>query len=784
MFTLFYKELRQHGIFAIAMVVICLLFQVTCYETSRWFNNPAAPETYLFIALIVTALYAGAAAALAFATELADNTYTFLRKLPVTPLCVAFGKIGWVLCGTVMVFACNLLLAAAWIWPSKINSMVLPAFSMTIIEMLIWGLFWSTRCRSQVHALLAGYASASLTSWAIANIAHVHNDIVSLYFEGLFYRIALICCVIPFVFWGALRWFDFEAKISKLDPMADRLTVRYPKRRQVPFFALVHQHIRHTSLLYHVGIASFCLFAFGCFFQGISNSPLGPCLHTFFHSVQGEELMFYWRIAAFMCMAVMLVFWGNIFGHDQKNDSYRFLSRLGIHEGKIWWSRILPAFLLYTFVLVGFVLSCFAIFGPEFIEHAAFCPAIWIAPMAVGAFCSISFRSQMVAISLTICGTLFLLGWKLILWVLFGCSPLWTTLPIAIALLIASRLRAMYWLRETRTWRSRFLPLLPCFAVTLAILTAIPFVRIYSIPYVSWEQIHSYFEEAPLDAIRSPERRNALLLYIATHGSIPESEEERLDVLFWMYDLYNREKTMPDLSYEEYLLFEYVFWKRHLDAFITGRPYGFISSSDIEGERKNLRNMILLCLPWEHIRLERALRVRLVSDLVASSPAWGNAEARALRNILRNLQNSKAVFDEAIRWFYDGNNKTLHDTHWTWISLTFARHAVERWYREHGIFPESLDILVEQGYLTEIPTRIFTDEPIRYYVNSPPPQELGHYNITFAGLNRWSVADRDLREHFRRYGGTYLMLGKSIWVLLEQEEPKPPDSISFPINHP
>jgi hypothetical protein len=48
-------------------------------------------------------------------------------------------------------------------------------------------------------------------------------------------------------------------------------------------------------------------------------------------------------------------------------------------------------------------------------------------------------------------------------------SPLLTTLPICIALLVASRMRATYWLRDMFTWRTRLIPLIPVVGTVLVI---------------------------------------------------------------------------------------------------------------------------------------------------------------------------------------------------------------------------------------------------------------------------------------------------------------------------
>jgi len=764
--TLFIKEFRQHGVFAPAMVVLCLLFQVTCCEGARWMNYPPVePEMYLFIAMIVTALYAGAAAALAYSTEHADNTFVFLRKLPISTTTIALGKIGWVICGTVLVLLCNSLLAAAWILPGGGNGGNVPlAFGVSIIEMLIWGLFWSTRCRSQVHAMIAAFICASFTAWFIGEGIGVPNanDITGKYLAAVPYRLCFIAIIALFALWGALRWFDSDTKISRFSWFAENFTFfRYPQKVQPSFLALVYQHILHASILYPLGIASFvfCSFLALSLFFGGSEFAKSPSVF-----IQVSLL-----ITPSTVMGLILLFWGNIFGHDQRHDSYRFLSRLGIHEGKIWWSRMLPALLAYLLVFLCSFVVLWAdntmSQGDQFVFMLAYWFSCWLAPLAMGAFFSISFRSQMVAIALTMCGSFALCCWMMIFQFLFGCSPLWTTVPVALSLLIASRLRAKYWLRETFTWRSRLIPLLPCFAVILAIFVALPLVRIYSIPYVSWEQIAYYFDTADLQARRAPEKRNALLQYIAAHGTVP------LEYKSILANKHNwRHTPFPKgFTYEEYLLLEYADERQYANWFFTGHfPHNFSMES-----AKNDPLFYARYLPWERVREERALRMSLVAALVLSTNSvhwcW-DVNAMKLVYLQRKMLGSLAVFDERHR--YAHYSDVLQGSAWNRQPLDIASRAVAQWYREHKTFPESLDELVGT-YLVTLPVHPWTDEPVRYYVNSPPPSSDRYYSYSFCDLlgKKDQTRDRNkAKDVFLKNGGTYLMLGKYVFVLVEPAE--------------
>jgi len=490
--TLFKKEFRQNGVFAVAMVFLCLCFQVAYVEWWRFAGYPIDGGAFFGIALIITALYAGAAAALAYSTEHGENTFIFLRKLPISWSTVACGKVGWVLCGTVLVLLGNLLLYGIFIGTGYVTATgfdagkVWLAVGVGIIEMMIWGLFWSTRCRSQVHALLTTYVCASVTAFALVNIFFKYDpNIVEMYAQAVPHRLAAVGIVVLFAIWGMSRWFSYEVKQSRLARLyPEKVALSYPQKVQQPFLALIHHHVRHASLLYPLGILCFALWTVGCLVAcvGFIYSPLDPAAFA------GYDL--FWMRALFTigiitCIVGMALFWATIFGHDQKNNSYQFLSRLGISEGAVWWSRMLPAMILYTFVIFGFVAILLAdtlirdvdikalldrtneLFASAeenlhphvlhqlerlsqqrervwgiFWQSLPMYFTFWLAPMAVGAFLSISFRSQLVAISLIGGGLCLLAVWTMLGMTLFGFSPGWTTLPICLALLVASRIRA------------------------------------------------------------------------------------------------------------------------------------------------------------------------------------------------------------------------------------------------------------------------------------------------------------------------------------------------------
>ena len=488
--AIFYKEFRQHFAIVPGIVALCFLFPAFVI-TANWYYDAGQIkiEFFLFTAFCLTVLYAGIAAALTYSTEHADKTFTFLRSLPVSLTMLAVGKIGWALCGTLLVLIGNLFVSVFLITmqgqAGTLGEMVRQGIfdsdiwiicSSALVQVFLWGLFWSTRCHRPMNAVLASYASPLILLFACVLIVEV---VMRRWLEWngpprnflLYFSLVQIVLVGFFALWGVYRWFHYDTRRSLFARLfLDHHIVlfRYPKRVQSPFFALVHQHIRHASLTYHFGILCFIVWSLGC-----------VCLCFLSEAARWKLLdgTFWFPSGYLACIFGTFLFWGTIFGHDQRNDSYKFLTRLGVPPGTVWWSRMLPPLPLYVFgglCFVGYflveLLSRNSPIDPEELWLVGSMGLVaWLAPLAIGSLASISFRSQALAVVLTWGGTFALALWALNWLLRYEASPLWTTLPICIALLIASRMRAAYWLREMFTWRSRIIPLVPVFGIVLAV---------------------------------------------------------------------------------------------------------------------------------------------------------------------------------------------------------------------------------------------------------------------------------------------------------------------------
>ena len=579
---LFRKEWQQHRNSVIGVAVIYFALCASFFILVTCNDLHVDPFFYFATAFYLAIIHTWGISGSIYAIELEKNTFPFLRNLPVSPLTIAVGKIGFVMITSALVLVANLLCYAVFAFLAgyvpfrhlqQVHEFkeILSFLSIFIVEVFIWGIFWSTRSRHSAFAVLAAAACPILTLaillFAVDLIAPGITDPLT---AILPVRLALIAIVGVFAIIGALRWFEFSIKDTRQTWIPRNFVfARYPQNVQPPFPALIHQHLRHVSLVYPVGVACFIIFSLACL--PASFLPLEE-LASSLPPKERDILEFLVAIGFFAVATGIFIFWGNIFGHDQRNGSYRFLGRIGIHESNVWWSRMLPATLLYLPTLPCFLLYLFMDIGwdEELIFQAQLAFTIWLTFLATGAFGSISCEKQVTGIGLTALLSYFLAVWMFFFLLSFGGFPLWTTVPIALAFLVASRIRARYWLREIATWRSRLIPLLPVFATVLLVLIALPFVRVYSVPYVSSEQMDSYLDAADATPF---------------------------------YEEFSKELTKNYAGRREFARMVF-----------SGQILAGMSTHDPE----YAGYFIIRLMPWEELRRERILRLEIVASLVDS----------------------------------------------------------------------------------------------------------------------------------------------------------------------
>ena len=58
-------------------------------------------------------------------------------------------------------------------------------------------------------------------------------------------------------------------------------------------------------------------------------------------------------------------------------------------------------------------------------------------------------------------------------------------------------------------------------------------------------------------------------------------------------------------------------------------------------------------------------------------------------------------------------------------SLAVMRDAIDKFYGDQGIYPDSLDVLVEKRYLRNVPVDPYTESATTWQITAPPEEKKG-----------------------------------------------------------
>jgi hypothetical protein len=178
-----------------------------------------------------------------------------------------------------------------------------------------------------------------------------------------------------------------------------------------------------------------------------------------------------------------------VFLADQRGNGVRFFAEHGIRPGYVWLSRhlIWMAVLLLWAVLL--LIAILLVLDPPAREpqHAVailgYGFGLAILAYAGGQACSMFLRSGILAGFFGLVLSSVLGGWAWLMWFL-QVPWLLSVMPIPLALLLATWLRAPGWLLERNTLRAWLGPGLALILPTVGVLTAVPLYRVYGIPAV------------------------------------------------------------------------------------------------------------------------------------------------------------------------------------------------------------------------------------------------------------------------------------------------------------
>ncbi len=180
-----------------------------------------------------------------------------------------------------------------------------------------------------------------------------------------------------------------------------------------------------------------------------------------------------------------------VFMADQRRNSFRFMADRGVPPKYIWLSRLLVA--LAPLMITLSVLLFFAYWLAPYAwimasSHLvyywglsmAFVLASVIVGFTAGQLCSMFLRSAILAGLFSVILGLLLTGWCALM-LLWQVNWLWSVVPIPLAMLLATRLRAADWLAERNGPRA-WLPAGLALAIpAVTILMGVPAYRVYTV---------------------------------------------------------------------------------------------------------------------------------------------------------------------------------------------------------------------------------------------------------------------------------------------------------------
>ncbi|MDR2754759.1 MAG: hypothetical protein LBC20_03550, partial [Planctomycetaceae bacterium] len=300
--------------------------------------------------------------------------------------------------------------------------------------------------------------------------------------------------------------------------------------------------------------------------------------------------------------------------------------------------------------------------------------------------------------------------------------------------------------------------LIPFFITVIIIISAIPFVRVYSVPYISLDEIEALLDKTNIAERLSPEERKAL--FRATASRLTQkitfddyyngkyllplygrysfltryypNTNNQIKVSFLEQLKYNnialKEKNKLFPFFEVWILYEYEMKNRIING---GADNTFLSGN------LDIKKIVTQCryLPWEKTRNLRRFNWQLRSHIYLSCTNWtvcpldNNAEQK------RENERKRIVRKKSFLRFFDELPPLWLD-HFNYFDIVnsfrlgLVHNALNIWYLEHSYtLPKSLDELVGK-YLDEIPHDPQTGAIMEYYPKSEESSKESENNVS------------------------------------------------------
>jgi len=513
---LMWKEYRVQRAFWISLAVLAvLLMLLACASVSY----PETRVRWQFgIALVLPALFALGCGAMLFAAEREGGTYDFQRSLPIRPVQLLLGKGVFALTSTLLMFVITWLAAALlgsltgftlgdaignlWAWAIRgrlpgLGSHYAPgAVSVFFaLELFLWATLFSLLLRRPLTAAIVAVPAAAVTVEIMTWTVH-SPDYFARYAAILPLR-AMVAAVLALLDAGlCLRWLGEHGATSARRSLAEASSGQRPLPLRTNCGARVVARLIWENWRQSRGL----LLALAA----LTVPLILVCVKCAMYVRAGESLesilppQVDGMVAVLLALASFPLVGAITFHGDQRGQSYQFLADRGVPPRLVWLGRQVPAWLATA--LLSVLISAIAVMlvtmlatqpktpGGEHFELAVKASVVVILFIALlglasGQFCSMLLRNGFLAAFFSLVLTGILALWSGLMW-LWGMNWLWSILPIPLALLLATWLRAPHWLVDRNTLRA-WAPVGLALAIPGVILfTAVPLFRAYEIPVV------------------------------------------------------------------------------------------------------------------------------------------------------------------------------------------------------------------------------------------------------------------------------------------------------------
>jgi hypothetical protein len=527
---LLWKEYRLQRSFWIAMAVLGLMVMLLVWAFCDRLDERVFGLFYTL--LVVPVFYLLGCASTTFAGEHDADTYQFQRSLPVTAMQVFWSKIAFAILST---FAMAVLLwvldgslahwqfpgwvkyrvAGSRTWDADIQNSVISALVFAWLYML-WGVFFSLILKRPLLSAIVTVTVASLGMFLVGEQLDVSFPSADRLPTVLFVSSTVLLAVVDV--WLGRRWFCETAspilhikrwarlkKSSKPETLTEYLS---HANSWSMFWRLSWQHWRQSAWILIVILVMLApALVFVCTALWMQKPP------------RNDWLAFVMSIGMLSALAMPPLVGSFTFLTDQRLRSFHFFAERGIHPRLVWLSRLWPWLIFTCFALVVFAIIFSVMFfllpsdewrsiQRDIIQVQLCLSGYIVLSICVGQFCSMFFRSSLLASVFSLIITGLLCAWAAFMWC-FGVSWIWSVAPIPVVLLLATWMRAPDWLLERGGLRGWWRAGLTLVVPVVIILTAVPLFRIFEIPVVDpGFEIHSFLR--PL----TPEEQATLDIYI------------------------------------------------------------------------------------------------------------------------------------------------------------------------------------------------------------------------------------------------------------------------------